>query len=71
MASGIIGGSALLLTALALGLGPSGEAFEDIALFGGYLGLTSVVMVAACLLACIGPATRALRLNPSEALRDG
>ena len=70
MASGIIGGSALLLTALALGQGPSGQPSEDIALFSGYLGLTSVVMLVACLLACIGPATRALRLNPSEALRD-
>lgn len=70
MASGIAGGTALLLIALALGQGPSGQPFEDIALFGGYLGLTSAVMLVACLLACIGPAMRALRLNPSEALRD-
>jgi putative ABC transport system permease protein len=71
MAGGVIGGSVLLLTGLALGLGPSGQPLEDIALFSGYLGLTSVVMVVACLLACVGPASRALNLNPSEALRDG
>ena len=70
MASGIVAGAALLLLALALGQGPSGQPSEDIALFSGYLGLTSAVMLVACLLACIGPATRALRLNPSEALRD-
>ena len=69
MASGIVAGSALL-SALALGQGPSGQPAEDIALFTRYLALTSAVMLVACLLACIGPATRALRLNPSEALRD-
>ena len=43
---------------------------EEITLYAGYLGVTSVVMLAACLLACIGPATRALRINPTEALRE-
>jgi ABC-type lipoprotein release transport system permease subunit len=28
------------------------------------------VMLAACLLACIGPARRALRITPTEALRE-
>jgi ABC-type lipoprotein release transport system permease subunit len=32
--------------------------------------MTSVVMLAACLLACIGPARRALRINPTDALRE-
>ena len=43
---------------------------EDIALFAMWLGLTSAVMLAAGLLACIGPARRALRINPTEALRE-
>ena len=70
MAGGLAGGAALLLVALAFGMGPSGRAAADIALFSGYLGLTSVIMLIACVLACIGPAMRALRLNPSQALRD-
>jgi putative ABC transport system permease protein len=43
---------------------------EDIALFAMWLGLTSLVMLAAGLLACIGPARRALRINATEALRE-
>ena len=70
MAGGIVAGAALLLLALAFGQGPSGQPSEDIALFSRYLGLTSAVMAVASGLACIGPATRALRLNPSDALRD-
>ncbi len=70
MGSGIAAGAALLLLSLALGLGPSGEPAKDIALFAGYLGVTSAVMLAACLLACIAPARRALRINPTDALRE-
>jgi putative ABC transport system permease protein len=70
MASGITVGGALLLWAVALGQGPSGRPANDVALFAGYLGLTSAVMLAACLLACIGPARRALRITPTEALRE-
>ena len=70
MGSGIAAGAALLLLSLALGLGPSGEPANDIALFAGYLGVTSVVMLAACLLACIAPARRALGINPTDALRE-
>jgi ABC-type lipoprotein release transport system permease subunit len=32
--------------------------------------MTSAVMFVACLLACIAPARRALRINPTEALRE-
>jgi ABC-type lipoprotein release transport system permease subunit len=32
--------------------------------------MTAVVMLVACLLACIVPARRALRINPTEALRQ-
>jgi ABC-type antimicrobial peptide transport system permease subunit len=32
--------------------------------------MTSAVMLAACVLACIGPARRALRINPTDALRE-
>ena len=70
MGSGIAGGGGLLLLALVLGAGPSGRPAEDIPIFAAYLGVTSAVMLAACLLACIGPARRALRINPTEALRE-
>jgi ABC-type lipoprotein release transport system permease subunit len=32
--------------------------------------MTSAVMLAACLLACIAPARRALGINPIDALRE-
>lgn len=70
MATGITAGGALLLLALALGLGPSSQPAEDISLFTVYLGVTSAVMLAAGFLACVAPATRALRINPTEALRE-
>jgi predicted permease len=65
MVSGIAGGGALLLVVVAVN-----RPTEEIALYAGYLGATSAVMVAACLLACMGPARRALRINPIDALRD-
>ena len=70
MGSGITAGGALLLWSVALGQGPSGRPGEDLVLFAGYLGATSAVMLAASLLACIGPARRALRINPADALRE-
>ena len=70
MGSGIAAGGVFLIGSLALGAGPSGRPAEDIALFARYLGVTSAVMLAACLLACIGPARRALRINPTDALRE-
>jgi putative ABC transport system permease protein len=69
MGSGIAAGGALLLLAVALGAGPNRPA-EDVPLFTGYLVMTSAVMLAACLLACIAPASRALKINPTEALRE-
>jgi putative ABC transport system permease protein len=69
MGSGVAAGGALLLLSIALGQGPSGRPAEDVLLFTGYLGVTGAVMLAACLLACIGPARRALRINPTDALR--
>ena len=68
--SGIAVGGALLMWSLILGAGPSGQPGADIALFAGHFGVTSAVMIAACILACIGPARRALRINPTEALRE-
>ena len=47
MGSGIAAGGALLIWSLALGAGPSGRPAEDIALFAGYLVVTSAVMLAA------------------------
>jgi ABC-type lipoprotein release transport system permease subunit len=43
---------------------------EDIVLFTGHFAVTSAVMLTACLLACIVPARRALRISPTEALRE-
>lgn len=70
MGSGITAGGALLLLVVALGGGPTGRSADDVVLFAGYLAVTAVVMLTACLLACIEPARRALRLNPIDALRD-
>ena len=72
MGSGITAGGALLLLVVAVtaeGRSTGGRA-EDVALYAGYLGVTSAVMLAACLLACIGPARRALKINPTDALRE-
>jgi putative ABC transport system permease protein len=69
MGSGIAAGSVLLLLALALGLGPSGRPAEDVPIFAGHLAMTCAVMLGACLFACIAPARRALRINPTDALR--
>ena len=63
--SGIAAGAALLLLFVA-----ESRSLEEVALYAGYLGVTSAVMLAACLLACIGPAGRALRINPVDALRE-
>ena len=70
MGGGLAAGGAVLLLVIALGGGPSGRPADDLPLFTVYLAITAVVMVAACLLACIGPAGRALRINPTEALRQ-
>jgi ABC-type lipoprotein release transport system permease subunit len=43
---------------------------EDVALYARYVGVTSAVMLAACLLACIGPAKGALRISPTDVLRE-
>jgi ABC-type antimicrobial peptide transport system permease subunit len=65
MGSGITAGGVVLLLVVA-GVRPT----EEIALYAKYLGVTFAVMVAACLIACIGPARRALGINPTDALRD-
>lgn len=65
MGSGIAAGGVLLL----LFVSENGPA-ADLALYSGYLAMTSAVMLIAGLLACIGPARRALRINPTEALRE-
>jgi predicted permease len=69
MGSGIAAGSALLLWGVAVA-GPSGRPADDLLQFAVWLGATAAVMAAAGLLACIGPARRALRINPIEALRE-
>jgi ABC-type lipoprotein release transport system permease subunit len=71
MGSGIAAGGALLLLIVGVAKqGPTGRGAEDVALFAGHFGVTSAVMLAACLLACIEPARRALRINPADALRE-
>ena len=65
MGSGITSGGALLLLFVA-----KNWSTEDAALYARYLAVTSAIMLAACLLACIGPARRALRINPADALKE-
>ncbi len=69
MGSGIAVGGILLLWGVTFA-GPTGRPAEDVAQFVVWLGVTSVVMLAACLLACFVPARRALRINPADALRE-
>jgi putative ABC transport system permease protein len=69
MGSGIAAGSGVLLWGVAIA-GPSGRPADDLPQFAVWLGATAAVMAAAGLLACVGPARRALRINPMEALRD-
>lgn len=70
MGSGVAAGGGVVLLSVALGLGPTGRPADDVASFVVWIGMTSTVMLAAGLLACIGPARRALRINPIDALRD-
>ena len=70
MGSGTAAGGALLLLVVALGAGPSGRPGDDVVTFAVWLGMTGAVMLAACLLACLEPARRALRINPIDALRE-
>jgi predicted permease len=70
MGGGVAAGGTLLILGVALGMGPSGQPADDVVLFAGYLAVTAAVMLAASLLACIGPARRAVRINPTDALRQ-
>jgi len=69
MGSGIAAGGALLLLYIAGGGGPSGRPADDVAVFAGYLGGTAAVMLAAALLACIGPARSRNGGRPEHLLR--
>jgi ABC-type antimicrobial peptide transport system permease subunit len=69
MASGAATGGALLLGIVSV-RGSSGDLGEDMAPFVPWLGVTSLVMLATGVLAALGPARRALRINPTDALRD-
>lgn len=70
MGSGVTGVGLMLLLAVALGMGPSGKPNEENALFATYLAVTAAVMLAASLSAFIGPAKRALEINPTDPLRQ-
>lgn len=70
VACGTAAGGALILGAVALGLGPSGQPAEDVRQFAAWLAITAVVVLGACLAACVSPARRALRVAPAEALKD-
>ena len=62
--SGIAAGNAVLLTVVAL------STEVDMATIAGALLLTSAVMLTVGLLACVEPARRALRIQPTEALKE-
>ena len=64
-------GSGIVIGGLLLGLFGL-TAGDDVsrAMFVAWLAITSTVMVIAGFLACVGPARRALRINPTEALRE-
>jgi predicted permease len=70
MGSGVAAGGGLVLLFVALGGGPTGRPADDVVSFAAWIGMTSAVMLGAGLLACVEPARRALRINPSDALRE-
>jgi hypothetical protein len=70
MGSGVAAGGGVVLLAVALGLGPTGRPADDVVSFAAWIGITSVVMLGAGLLASVEPARRALRINPIDALRN-
>jgi putative ABC transport system permease protein len=70
MGSGVTVGGGLVLLSVALGGGPIGRPADDVLPFAAWIGITSAVMLGAGLLACVEPARRALRINPSHALRE-
>ena len=71
MGSGITAGGALLLLVRRTRPGPTRAGpRKTLRSSPPSLAMTSAVMLAACLLACIGPARRALRINPIDALRE-
>lgn len=70
VACGTAFGGALVLAAVALGLGPSGQPAEDVPQFAVWLSMTAAVVLSACLAACVAPARRALSIAPAEALKD-
>lgn len=70
LGSGLAGGGAILLWFNVLTAGPSSRLAEDAARFLTYLGITSAIMITTCVMACFAPARRALRISPTDALRE-
>ena len=70
LGSGLAGGGAILLWFNVLTAGPSPRLAEDAARFLTYLGITSAIMITTCVMACFAPARRALRISPTDALRE-
>ena len=70
---GVIGGSILIVVAAIAvqhtqefaAVTPSGLTFGDVALLSGY----TILMLGVCLLACVVPTRRALRVEPIVAMR--
>jgi predicted permease len=70
---GVIGGSILIVVAAIAvqhtqefaAIKPRGLALGDVALLSGY----AILMLGVCMLACVVPTLRALRVQPTEALR--
>lgn len=66
----LVGGGITAGGALLLGFVAANRPTEEILLYAGFFAVTSAIMLGASALACLAPARRALRINPSEALRD-
>ena len=70
VASGVVLGCVGMGSLVALSVGGSPATIGTLTRHAALLALYGIVMMGVCTLACIGPAVRALRVEPTETLRD-
>jgi ABC-type antimicrobial peptide transport system permease subunit len=70
VASGVAAGCLVMGGLVGLSLGGTQVTFLTVARHASILGLYGIAMIGVCALACAGPAVRALRVQPTETLRD-